>query len=120
MTLFSVLLFATLLDGVFIFLLRLWWTMYPVLTILSVFIPAMLPYLLLLYMWLRFRSSTRQVRITPGVNRYLHINTTGPGLQTAPPSTRVSLPSDTADHASNFLSPSGDELSEVTPLLNNN
>ena len=116
-TLFSVLLFATLLDGVFI-LLQLLWTMYLVLTILSVFIAAMLPYLLLLYMWLRFRSSTRQVRITRGENRNLHINTTG--LQTVPPSTRISLPSDTADHAPNFLSPSGDELSEVTPLLNNN
>ena len=39
------------------------------------------------------------------------------GLQTAPPSTRISLPSDTADHAPNFLSP--EELSEVTPLMNN-
>ena len=39
------------------------------------------------------------------------------GLQTAPPSTRISLPSDTAAHAPNFLSP--EELSEVTPLINN-
>ena len=39
------------------------------------------------------------------------------GLQTAPPSTRVSLPSDTAEHAPNFLSPSGGDTSEVSPLL---
>ena len=39
------------------------------------------------------------------------------GFATAPPSTRISLPSDTAAHAPNFLSP--EELSEVTPLINN-
>ena len=38
---------------------------------------------------------------------------------TNPPSTRVSLPTDTAEHAPNFLSPSTAELSEVTPLINN-
>ena len=112
-TLFFLLLFAIPLTWVFLSHNMV------VSTILSVFI-AILPYLLLLYMCLSFRSSTRQVRITPGENRHLHINTTGPGLQTAPPSTRVSLPSDTADHAPNFLSPSGEESSEVTPLLNNN
>ena len=36
---------------------------------------------------------------------------------TAPPSTRVSLPSDTAAHAPNFLSPSTAELTEETSLL---
>ena len=36
---------------------------------------------------------------------------------TAPPSTRVSLPSDTAAHAPNFLSPSTAEPSDTTPLL---
>ena len=45
------------------------------------------------------------------------IETAGPGLQTAPPSTRVSLPTDTAEHAPNFLSPSTNEPSEVTPLI---
>ena len=38
---------------------------------------------------------------------------------TAPPSTRVSLPSDTAAHAPNFLSPSTAEPTEVTPLIVN-
>ena len=92
-----------------------------VMTILSVFL-AILPYLLLLYMCLSFRirSSTRQVRITRSENRNLRINPRTTGLETAPPSTRVSLPSDTADHAPNFLSLSGEESSEVTPLLNNN
>ena len=36
---------------------------------------------------------------------------------TNPPSTRFSLPSDTAAHAPNFLSPSTAELSDTTPLL---
>ena len=36
---------------------------------------------------------------------------------TNPPSTRVSLPSDTAAHAPNFLSPSTAELTDTTPLL---
>ena len=38
---------------------------------------------------------------------------------TAPPSTRVNLPSDTAEHAPNFLSPSTAEPTEVTVLLEN-
>ena len=38
---------------------------------------------------------------------------------TNPPSTRVSLPTDTAEHTPNFLSPSTAEPSEVTPLVNN-
>ena len=38
---------------------------------------------------------------------------------TNPPSTRVSLPTDTAEHAPNFLSRSTAESSEVTPLVNN-
>ena len=57
---------------------------------------------------------TRHVRFA---NR-ADIETAGPGLRTAPPSTRVSLPTDTADHAPNFLSPSTAEPSEVTPLIN--
>ena len=38
---------------------------------------------------------------------------------TVPPSTRVSLPTDTVAHALNFLSPSTAEPTEVTPLLIN-
>ena len=45
------------------------------------------------------------------------IETAGPGLQTAPPPTRVSLSTDKAEHAPNFLSPSTAEPSEVTPLI---
>ncbi len=51
------------------------------------------------------RTSKAQVPVT---NRH-----------TNPPSTRVSLPTDTAEHAPNFLSPSMSEPSEVTPLVNN-
>ena len=57
---------------------------------------------------------------TPGrENRPARIyNLQTAGLQTAPPSTRVSLPTDTAAHAPNFLSPSTAEPTDVTPLLN--
>ena len=85
--------------------------------ILSVFL-GVLPYGLLVYMWLSFRSSARRVRIVQNENRDLRIPPRTTGLETAPQSTRVSLPTDTADHAPNFLSPSGDETTEVTPLLN--
>ncbi len=72
------------------------------------------PLLVFGYMCYSFHSRTRHVRFA---NR-ADIETAGPGLQTAPPSTRVSLPTDTADHAPNFLSPSTAEPSEVTPLIN--
>ena len=72
------------------------------------------PLLVFGYMCYSFRSKTRHVRFA---NR-ADIETAGPGLRTAPPSTRVSLPTDTADHAPNFLSPSTAELSEVTLLIN--
>ena len=72
------------------------------------------PLLVFGYMCYSFRSKTRHVRFANGAD----IETAGPGLRTAPPSTRVSLPTDTADHAPNFLSPSTAELSEVTLLIN--
>ena len=72
------------------------------------------PLLVFGYMCYSFRSRTRHERFA---NR-ADIETAGPGLRTAPPSTRVSLPTDTADHAPNFLSPSTAEPSEVTPLIN--
>ena len=87
-------------------------------TVFSAFL-GIIPLCLFVYMWLSFRSSTRQVRVAQNENCNLRINPLTTGLQTAPPSTRISLPSDTADHAPNFLSPSGDELSEITPLLHN-
>ena len=65
-----------------------------------------------LYLWCTFRSATRnRVRFASLGNRPDH------GQQTAPLSTRVSLPSDTAEHAPNFLSPSTAEPTEETPLL---
>ncbi len=52
-------------------------------------------------------------------------HTIGPGkanattvYATIPPSTRVSLPTDTADHAPNFLSPSTAESTEISLLIN--
>ena len=116
--LFVLLLFSTPFAWLF---LRFWNSYYDSdiyeTTSLSVFL-GVLPYCLLVYMWLSFRSSARQVRIVQNENRDLCIPPRTTGLQTAPQSTRVSLPSDTADHAPNFLSPSGDETTEVTPLLN--
>ena len=73
------------------------------------------PLLVFGYMCYSFRSRTRHVRFA----NIADIETGGPGLRTAPPSTRVSLPTDTADHAPNFLSPSTAEPSEVTPLITN-
>ena len=51
------------------------------------------------------RKATTEAQV-PATNRH-----------TNPPSTRVSLPTDTAEHAPNFLSPSTAEPSEVTPLI---
>ena len=51
-------------------------------------------------------------------NSNVHINPHTTGLETAPSSTRISLPSDTADHAPNLLTRSGENLSEITPLVN--
>ena len=51
-------------------------------------------------------------------SQQLQANTTMP-RNTVSPSTRVSLPSDTAAHAPNFLSPSSAEPTDVTPLLQN-
>ena len=49
------------------------------------------------------------------VGRKTSIQTSG--LKTTPPSTRVSLPSDTAEHAPDFLSPSWEHCSEKSALL---
>ena len=81
-------------------------------TVIATFI-SFFPLLVFGYLCYSFRSRTRHVRFA---NR-ADIETAGPGLQTAPPSTRVSLPTDTAEHAPNFLSPSTAEPSEVTPLI---
>ncbi len=70
------------------------------------------------YMYYSFRSRTRHVLFA---NR-ADIEPAGSGLQTAPPSTGVSLSTDKAEHAPNrltvnFLIPSTAEPSEVTPLI---
>ena len=87
----------------------------PVMIVQTVLSPPLscFPLLVFGYLCYSFRSRTRHVRFA---NR-ADIETAGPGLRTAPPSTRVSLPTDTADHAPNFLSPSTAEPSEVTPLM---
>ena len=82
-----------------------------VLTPLSLF-----PLCVFVYMRYSFGTPPREDRCE-GNNRY-DIQTAGGELQTAPPSTRVSLPSDTTEHAPNFLSPSTAEPTDVTPLLN--
>ena len=61
------------------------------------------------------RRSARENRNAVNDNERGNLQTAG--LQTAPSSTRVSLPSDTAAHAPNFLSPSTAEPTDVTPLL---
>ena len=64
-----------------------------------------------IYIIVNIRSLRKKVTTkaqVPATNRH-----------TNPPSTRVSLPTDTAEHALNFLSPSTAGPSEVTPLVNN-
>ena len=77
---------------------------------------SLFPLCVFVYMRYILRIPPREDR-REGNNRY-DIQTAGGGLQTVPPSTRVSLPSDTAAHAPNFLSPSTAEPTDVTPLLN--
>ena len=79
------------------------------LTLMSLF-----PLVVFVYMRCSFRTSPREDRRAGNLNRR-DLQTAG--LRTAPPSTRVSLPSDTAAHAPNFLSPSTAEPTDVTPLL---
>ena len=54
----------------------------------------------------------------PNLQRKVTTKAFATNRHTNPPSTRVSLPTDTAEHAPNFLSPSTPEPSEVTPLIN--
>ena len=69
---------------------------------------------LCVFVYMRCTFIRRDVRYVGNLNRRdLHTA----GLQTAPDSTRVSLPSDTAAHAPNILSPSTAEPTDVTPLL---
>ena len=77
---------------------------------------SLFPLCVFVYMKYILRIPPREDR-NEGNNRY-DIQTAGEGQQTAPTSARVSLPSDTAAHAPNFLSPSTAEPTDVTPLLN--
>ena len=72
------------------------------------------PFCVYVYMICSSRTPGRENRPAGIANRNLQTA----GLQTAPDSTRVSLPSDTAALALNFLSPSTAEPTDVTPLLN--
>ena len=113
---FLVHLFETILAGLVYILFRLNVQaeaigLLIVLTLLSLF-----PLCVFVYMRYSFGTPPREDRREEN-NRY-NIQTAGGGLQTVPPSTRVSLPSDTAAHAPNFLSPSTAEPTDVTPLLN--
>ena len=76
---------------------------------------ALFPLCMFAYLRYSLRTSPRESRQEVNVDRH---DFQTAGLQTAPPSTRVSLPSDTAEHAPNFLSPSTAEPTDVTPLLN--
>ncbi len=97
-------LFKALLFLMFFYFMQSPWFSVLGQTIISSFISPF-PLLIFGFLWYSFRSRTSA-----------DIETADPGLQTAPPSTRVSLPTDTAEHAPNFLSPSTAEPSEVTPL----
>ena len=81
------------------------------LTLMSLF-----PLVVFVYMRCSFHTFPREDRRAGNLNRR-DLQTAG--LRTNPPSTRVSLPSDTGAHAPNFLSPSTAEPTDVTPLLSN-
>ena len=76
--------------------------------IINPFLHVTAPALFLLYICTSTQKSQRDTQ--------RHHNST---LPTAPPSTRVSLPTDTAAHAPNFLSPSTAEPTEETSLIKN-
>ena len=74
---------------------------------------SLFPYCVLVYIHCSFRTKPRHVSF---VN--VNANTSLESLTaTAPPSSRVSLSPDTAEHAPNFLSPSTAEPTEETALL---
>ena len=76
------------------------------LSVVQIFIPVSFGVYILMSLSSQQRRVTTKAQV-PATNRH-----------TNPPSTRVSLPTDTAEHAPNFLSPSTAEPSEVTPLMN--
>ena len=75
-----------------------------------------IPISFFVYTCVRIRHRHKKKRSAHEENHNVHVDPHTPGLETSPLSTRISLPSDTADHAPNFLSP--EELSEVTLLIN--
>ena len=64
--------------------------------------------LVLFFLYMCMSGHKKSQRTSHTVVGAARINYGTTGLQTSPTSTRVSLPSDTADHAPNFLSPSGE------------
>ena len=80
---------------------------------------AVIPISFFVYMCAGLRCEHRQSHIGNKENQNVHINPHTTRLQIAPLSSRISLPSDTADHAPNLLTHSGEEPSEITPLIVN-
>ena len=70
-----------------------------------------MPFIFLVYICTHISDSRKKTQV-----QLNNVETVPP---TVAPSTRVSLPSDTAEHAPNFLSPSTAEPTDVTPLLIN-
>ena len=68
-----------------------------------------MPFVFLVYICTHINNSRKKVQV-----QFNNIKSIPP---TVSPSTRISLPSDTAAHAPNFLSPSTAEPTDVTPLL---
>ena len=68
-----------------------------------------MPFIFLVYTCTHINNSRKKTQV-----QLNNVETVPP---TAPTSTRVSLPSDTAEHALNFLSPSTAEPTENTPLI---
>ena len=74
-----------------------------------------IPIAFFVYMCVSLCPSRKKKSKVDGRNKRSTVQTAG--LVTTPPSTRVSLPTDTAAHAPNFLSPIEEEFTEASPLL---
>ncbi len=80
---------------------------YGIVTVVTAVMRTFPPVSFSVYILMSIRNLQTSKAQVPATNRH-----------TNPPSTRVSLPTDTAEHAPNFLSPSTAEPSEVTLLIN--
>ena len=82
----------------------------PVYALCTTIVHSCIPLIFLVYVCTHINNSRKKAHVQ--LNNVQTI-----AQPTVPPSTRVSLPSDTAEHAPNFLSPSTAEPTDVTPLL---